>query len=231
MMKILPVAVLPLMISAIACAAGKDAIVPDRPDFVESTDVVGSKSFQLESGIATEKDHRDSERTRMFSTPFLLRYGVSDTVELRLESDGRIIQRSRDDATGTSQTQRGFADASIGMKWHVADAKGAMPSLALLLHADIDSGSKEFREQGVRPSIRMSAEWDLPADFSLGIMPGISREHTDNGAGFTSGQFGAVLGKAITDKLGSYIELAAPQIAKGRNGGAANAGNARRLPC
>jgi hypothetical protein len=39
------------------------------------------------------------------------------------------------------------------------------PSLGVLLHADLPSGSRELRGHGVRPSLRLAAEWDLPHGY------------------------------------------------------------------
>jgi len=209
----------PVLLCAGAHAAESSAIVPDRPDFVESSNVVGKNRFQVESSVAIEKNNRDGVRSGTFATPVLFRFGVSDAVELRLETDGRLVQRTRDGATGVSRTERGYADSSIGMKWHVMDEQEATPSLAVLLCADLDSGSSAFRGDGVRPSLRVSAEWELPADYSLGIMPGISAEKNNAGKRFTSGQFGIVLGKSFSDKFHGFVEVAASQIALARNGG------------
>jgi hypothetical protein len=51
----------------------------------------------------------------------------------------------------------------------------------VLAHADLPSGSRALRGEGVRPSLRVSAEWDLPADLSLGVMPGIAVDRNAQG--------------------------------------------------
>ena len=212
-------ALFPLLICIDAHAAENDKITTDRPDYVESSDVVGKDRFQVESSVSVERDRRDGVRYRTFATPILFRFGVSDTVELRLETDGYLVQRARSNATGASLTERGYADTSIGMKWHVLDEQGMAPSVAVLLHADLDTGSVAFRGDGVRPSLRVVAEWELPADYSLGIMPGVSVEKNALGQRFTSASFGVVLGKAFTERFRGFVELKVPQIARGRNGG------------
>jgi hypothetical protein len=65
----------------------------------------------------------------------------------------------------------------------------------------------------------MVAEWELPADMSLGLMPGIISQTNAAGVRYTSAIAGAVPGKAWTDKFRTFVELAAPQIARARNGG------------
>lgn len=200
-------------------AKESDKIVTDRPDFVESSDVVGNGRFQLETSVALERNKDAGLKERTFSTPTLLRFGVADTLELRVETDGRLVARTDDLHDGSHMTERGYADTSLGIKWHAVDEAGAMPSLGLLAHADLDSGSAPFRGNGVRPSLRVAAEWELPGQMALGVMPGLLRDKTADGRRFTAGIFGIVLGKEWSERWRSFVEVAAPQIARAKNGG------------
>lgn len=108
---------------ATVLAAGDDSgdsdkIATDRPDFVESSDVVGKYRFQIETSVALERNKEDGFKERTFSTPTLLRYGVSDNLELRAETDGRLVARTDDLVAGTRVTERGYGDLSLGVKWH-----------------------------------------------------------------------------------------------------------------
>lgn len=219
MNSVKPVALaLPLLaLLAFAPAHAAEPIATDRPDFVESSNVVGNGRFQVETSLAAERNSLDGVRDRSVSTPTLLRYGISDTLELRLESDGRVRGRSTD-SSGVMRFS-GTADASVGMKWHATDGGGSAPSVGVLVHADLDSGSSTLRGSGVRPSVRVVGEWELPADFSLGMMPGLSYENNDAGKRFVNGIFGIVVGKALTERFRTFAELALPQIASSKNGG------------
>lgn len=208
-----------LMLLASGAYAADDSIVTDRPDFVESSNVVGKQRLQIETSVALERKHADGVRTRTLTTPTLFRYGVSDALELRVESDGRVVERTQDDQSGQSTTQRGFADTSLGIKYHVLDENGWMPSLALLLHADLASGSRPFRGNGVRPSLRVTGEWELPSDFSLGIMTGLVLDKNDADKRFAASLFGITLGKKLNEAFRGFVEFSAPQIARAANGG------------
>lgn len=209
---------LPLLtLLAFAPARAADPIATDRPDFVESSNVVGHGRLQVETSLAAERNSLDGVRDRSVATPTLLRYGISDTLELRLESDGRVRGRSTD-SSGVTRFN-GSADASVGMKWHATDGGGSAPSVGVLVHADLDSGSKDLRGSGVRPSVRVVGEWELPSDYSLGVMPGVSYEKNDAGDRFVNGIFGIVVGKTLSERLRSFAELSLPQIASRKNGG------------
>lgn len=198
-------------------AEEKDQIVTDRPDFVESSNVVGRGRFQIETSMALERNKTNGVRERTYSTPTLLRFGLSDTLEARIETDGRM--RMVTEEAGTRSTQNGYADVSLGVKWHFAEEQGAQPSLGVLAHVDLDSGSPAFRATGKGGSLRLAAEWELPGDLGLGVMPGIAWQHDDQGERYTSGIFGIVLGKEWSERVRTFIEYSVPQIARGRYGG------------
>ncbi|MCE4557712.1 transporter [Pelomonas cellulosilytica] len=209
---------LALTLSATVHAAD-DPIATDRPDFVESSDVVGKGRVQIETSLAWEYDREGILTSRQRSTPTLLRIGLNDNWELRFETDGRMVQRLGDDS-GTVR-QRGWSDVSVGLKWHVADGdeEQGRPGIAWLFHADVDSGSGTFRGQGVRPSVRLVAEWELPGGLSIGVMPGIYQERNDAGSRYIGTLLSGVVGKQLTERLRGFVELSGQQLASTRNGG------------
>ncbi|RZI82331.1 MAG: transporter [Rubrivivax sp.] len=205
-------------VGAVAQAA-EDAIATDRPDFVESSDVVGQGRIQIETSVAFERDEQSGVKSRLRSTPTLLRIGVSENVELRFETDGALRQHTEE--LGVTTRTKGYADLAVGAKWHVQEGDEAQgkPGIAWLLHVDADSGSSAFRGQGWRPSLRLVAEWELPQGYSLGVMPGVYAEHDELGRRYTGGIFAVVGGKSLTDKLRGFVELSGQELASKRHGG------------
>lgn len=199
--------------------ADDEPIATDRPDFVESSDVVGKGRFQLETSLAWERDRTGGVRTRLASTPTLLRIGVGETWELRFETDGRLRLRTED--AGVTTRERGWSDLSVGVKWHQRDGneETGTPGLGWLLHVDMDSGSGAFRGQGLRPSLRMVAEWEFAGGWSAGVMPGLYRDRDERGRHFVGAILAGVVGKSLTDQLRAFVELSGQQLASNRHGG------------
>jgi hypothetical protein len=200
------------LLCPLATRAEEATMATDRPDIVESSAVVGKGRFQLETSVAAETNKADDgSKTTTRMTPTLLRYGLTDNTELRLETDGFM----RDG------TDHGFSDVSLGLKWHTHDGDEASgkPAIAWLFHADLDSGSQPFRGHGVRPSVRMVAEWELPHDLSLGVMPGVLRDTNEDGQHFVAGIFAVTFGKGWTDNFRTFIEVAGQQLTSKKNGG------------
>ena len=221
----------PLCMALLAClpawaqqgASGDEPLKTDRPDFVETSEVVGKGRVQLETSLLVERERSSEERQRTYSMPTMLRVGVSEALELRIESDGRIVQHTRDKASGERTTRAGYADSSLGVLWHVQDGEGKRPSVGVLLDATLPTGSNSLRGKGVRPSLRMVGEWELPGEMELGVMPGIAVEHEEENERNTPrhgyGLFGISLDKAFSERLHGLVELSLPRIAHVRHGG------------
>ena len=207
-----------VLVASSTAASAADTITTDRPDAVESTLTVGRGRFQIETSVTQERDKDAGTKTTVLTTPTLLRLGVTENLELRLESEGYVRAKFSDPAAGIDARETGWADASFGLKWHALDGEGTRPSVGLLLHADIDSSSRAFRGEDIRPSLRASFEWELPNDFSFGVMPGIVYDKT-NDSRHASGILAAVVGKEWTPRFRSFVEVAADRIASSRNGG------------
>lgn len=209
-----------LAMCAFSARAEEEPLATDRPDFVESSDVVGAGRFQIETSVAFERSKVDGTREKLRATPTLLRIGIGDTLEARIETDGALYLRSTDE-TGLTTRDRGRADIALGLKWHTHDGDEATgrPGIGWLLHVDTDSGSRAFRGKGWRPSLRMVAEWDLPGGHSLGVMPGVFVEHDEAGRRYTGGIAAVVVGKSFTERLRGFAELSGQQLTSRRHGG------------
>ncbi len=200
-----------------AGSAQADTIATDRPDFVESSNTVGADRWQIETSFLRETDDDGPFEATGWATPTLLRIGLGENWEARIETDGFVDASLR--GPGLRADEDGFSDTSIGLKYHVpGSGENGGPSMAWLFHVDLESGSEAFRGKGARPSVRLVAEWDLGNDWGLGVMPGVAWENGDNGR-YVSGIFGAVVGKGWTDRFRTFTEIAMQQIASNEDGG------------
>lgn len=203
-----------------AYADEDDALSTDRPDFVESSNVVGKGVFQVETSLAWERDRRNGVETRTRSTPTLLRYGVTESVEVRIESEGLLRQTVS--GGGVSGTDSGTADASLSAKWHLRDDDQAsgQAALALIAGIDFDSGSRAFRGAGKVPVVRLVAEWDLPQDASVGVMPGVFYGKDDvTGERYWGGILAATYSRPLSASLRGFVEIAGQELRSTRHGG------------
>lgn len=200
-----------LPIAMLLCASlpvwADDAISPDRPDFTNGPEVMAAGRFQLETSGAWQRDGS----TRLRSTPTLLRLGVGHDLELRLETDGALRQRT----PGAS----GRGDLALGAKWLMQDGDENKPAMGWLAEVQTPSGSGPFKGHGLRPAVSFLVQWALPAGYSLGTMAGLVADRDDADQRFTAAVLSASLGISLGDKLHAFAELAGQQLASARHGG------------
>lgn len=147
-------------VSVLVCAAqdrepgGKaPELVSDRPDFTESSEVVGRGYWQWESGIGLER--RGGTVSAAFGAP-LLRIGATRRVELRFGSDG--LMRERAGVTGMSDTQFGF-------KYKIAQETKYKPAMALVTMISAPVGHSAYSSAGTDPEIKFTWAKSLVKGF------------------------------------------------------------------
>lgn len=140
-------------------AGDDDLIDADRPGIADGSRSVKRGRFQIE--IGPQREHSGSEIS--LSLPTLLRYGVSDAFELRVESD--TYEHTR--------TSSGWNPVSIGFKDHFYEHDGR--SLGIIGRWFFPSGSGAFRSDSNSEDLRLAA--DLTFGERWAINPNIGVEH------------------------------------------------------
>lgn len=216
------VAMLLSLAGASVLAEVEGAIITDRPDVSESSEVVGAGRFQIETSLEWSRDGRGAAAVRERSFPTLLRIGLSPSWELRIETELHVRERT------VLGSRSGTPDTAVGLKWHLQDGDDDdfVPSVAALLHADLPSGSAGFKGTGVRPSLRVVGEWELPGGWSLGAMPGIGSLSDGNGQRYTAGLLAVTVGKELNADWRAYVEWSVDQWASRRHGGTIHSADA-----
>jgi hypothetical protein len=217
-----------LYLAALACVTSAPVVAAspidtDGPDFVDSSEAVGKDRFQIEQDAISERDRRNAQLCRTVSAPSLMRYGIGETLELRLTGD--IQRRETTASRGINTTVEGHGDLGMGVKWHAQDRDPSanLPAVSWIFQLDTPSGSQDFRGRGIRPSLRSVVTWDLAQQYSLALMPGLGHETRADGHRFTSALLGMNIGKRISERLRIFAESSTAQIARAENGGVVSA--------
>lgn len=161
-------------------------LVTDRPDFTESSVVVGTGVIQVESGTSLEFDGAGDAHSRTLTTPLaLMRLGVSKTLELRLSSDGGLFSTYGQGASRFSTNAA--ADMEVGAKWAFFTHEPAGFALAVIPMVSLPVGSSLGSSGSYDPTVKLTWAKSLPSGFDL------------------SGNYNVA---AIRDDLGRYAEQA-----------------------
>jgi hypothetical protein len=178
-----------------------DVINPDRPGIADGSATVSRGVFQIETGA--ERDDQGPDHS--VSTPTLLRYGLTQSLELRVESNGY----QHDPAGGS-----GWSPVSIGFKKHFTDT----PSLGVIGRLFVPSGSGAARGDRATGDLRLAADFSLSDKWSINPNVGVAFE--DSNGRFTSALAAMTVQYSFTDTFNAFVDgaLASPEE---RHGGAA----------
>ena len=195
-----------LLLSALQASAQGNNIVTDRPDQTESSAVVGRHIFQVETGCVFST--REFEyfsgvgniRTRDYATT-LLRYGITDGIEIRLASAYTTNTYPAHSEPG----QAGLQPITFGANMALIRERGILPEVAVLGHLTFPwTGSNTFAPDHTVPEFRFSFSHTLDKRFSLGYNLGMF--WLGNG---TQGRFlyTLVLGASVADPVNVFAEF------------------------
>lgn len=209
-MRIQPALVMGILAAGLPAvqAAEQGPIETDRPDISESSSVVGPGRFQLETGVQLDYQRGGRGDEKRFTTPTLLRWGIDRRWEARLETGG--YSRLRRSGTGALLQTSGLSALSPGVKYHVQDprAGSTRPSLGVLLHVAVPSGSSDFRARHAAGDLKLAADFDLGPNWSLGTNAGLLVDRDENGSTFVAGLATASLSRSLSERLRIFTELA-----------------------
>lgn len=179
-------------------------LVTDRPDFTESSRVVGRGIVQVESGTLLELDGAGDERSRTFTAPLvLMRLGVSRRLELRLSGDGDIVTAS---GRGPGRvTSRGGSDMEVGAKWVLLEredsgfAMGIIPMLSLPIGSTLQSSGT------YDPAVKLTWAKSLRRGFELSGNVNLSRL-SDTFGRYSEQAYSVSIGHDLVGDWGMYAE-------------------------
>jgi hypothetical protein len=146
-----------IAIVAFASAALADGLTADRAEYTVTSDVVGYRAIQIETGVVMEAN----EGWRLWHGPCpLLRIGLSDTFEVRVGEDGLLVNSS---PYGIGA--HGLSDFSVGFKWKIANERRFLPAIAFNPSVSAPVGSRQFSSTGYDPTLRLALAKRLVKGF------------------------------------------------------------------
>jgi len=176
-------------------------IATDRPDVTDGATTMPVGTAQLEGGYTTSRTN-DQTRDQTIGEG-LLRLGVSSRAEARIAVNSYEVRRER------GLTQRGFDDASLGVKLRLYDAPArgvqAVPSTSWIAATSIPTGNRAFGAGTYLPSTKLAAEWSFGERVDLGANAILAAERDETGRHTQSGA-SVSLGPNFTEHLGGFLE-------------------------
>ncbi|HUV13892.1 MAG TPA: transporter [Acidobacteriota bacterium] len=191
-------------------------IISDRPTASASSYTVPFEALMLESGGQYSYGEAGAvealTKTKAFTTPLLLRYGLLENLELRVATDGVSWQNERTLAFDSlnDKSTTGFANPSLGLKWQINNPEedSYQPSVGFLFDWSLPVGSEAFSPEKSEIELTGLLNFPLPKNFGLTLNGAVGWPYdSDTESCYTQG-FGAVaLSNGLTDRTGVFVEV------------------------
>jgi hypothetical protein len=175
---------------------------PDRPELTFSARTVAPGRVQLESELAVEREEGASENKVVL--PSLLRIGVIEGLELRLESDLLVFEGER----------RGISDLSVGVKWNLIDGE---PAIGILADVVIPAGQEHFRSESAIPSLRIMSDIPLGESWEMRLNLGAA-SLSEDGERELQALFGVAFFTELSENLEAHVEYGRLGARRGTRG-------------
>ena len=189
-----------------AGGGNENLINADRPGIADGSQVIGPRRIQIEAGIEEDFLGGGKATQRLLTVPTLLRFGISNRYELRIESSGYANLSSTDPQNGTQHTD-GASPISIGFKRQFQTSSGARhPGVGAIVRLFPGSGGGAFRSNHATYDVRAAADWDFAPHLSLNPNIGGGVYEDDQGRLYATGLLATTLTYAPNTRLGFFID-------------------------
>lgn len=173
------IAAVVLLLIPVLVHAQEASIVADRPGLADGSTTVPRGVAQLETGVTA--DGGDEEHVTL---PTLIRYGITDRLELRVDSD----------VVGWTSGDSEIAPVSAGFK--LALRGGTLP-LSLIASVQPPSGGGSLRSSAFESEARLVSDIELAEGLSLTPNVGVAVVEGDGAA--------AIFAMTLERELGSAL--------------------------
>lgn len=181
----------------------EDPINADRPGIADGSVVVGAHSAQVELGFHSEYKNSYSGSNRDQQVPTLLRLGLNDEFELRLE--GSPLEYSRSNDAGEASSYSGYDPVSLGVKYEFVKGDDENPTFGAILRIFPPSGSSHFQTKRVNSDLRFTSDFNL-RPLSLVVNLGGALYEDEQNDIFPTGLGAVTITKNITEKLAVFVD-------------------------
>jgi Putative MetA-pathway of phenol degradation len=184
-----------------------ELINPDRPGIADGSRVIKQGQAQIEFGLQEEHRRENvSTRTTTVFIPTLLRFGLTQRLELRVESNSVTSTRTTTDGAPVER-RTGYSPVSLGFKCQISDSHGdGRRSFGMIVRVFPPSGSTDFRNDKYTGDARLAADWDFAPKLSLNPNVGAARQEDSRGRAFVAALGALTLNYLPTEKLNPFVD-------------------------
>jgi hypothetical protein len=193
---------LSLALLGLSAPAWADDINPDRPGIADGSGVVGAGRLQVETGLQREWRRDGDEHERLTYVPTLLRIGIDEHWEGRIEGNAYGWQRQ----SGSSHSA-GAMPVSLGVKVAIqASDDSGKPGYGVIARVFPRSGSDTFGTHRVTGDVRFVADVPLSSNWLLTPNIGVAAEEDGDQRQYSTALFATTLSFAASKQLNVFVD-------------------------
>ena len=196
------IAIVVILVVSLGWAAddGLLTVEPDRPDISNSTHTVPVRALQVELGLEYARVHHDTTERRL-AAQTTLRTGLSDHLEIRLDSEPLVWLKEDSDHVG-------LGDLAVGLKARVFEppAGQGWPALGVQPFVKIPTARTPIGSGRLDAGALLLADQDLPWEMQLTVNGGLVVVGQPHGA-LLQGLASASLSRDFWGRLSPFLEL------------------------
>ena len=194
-----------VLAGAAALAHAAEPIDPDRPDLTNGTATVGRGVVQIETGVEWRRTSGDGSPTeRRLGFPLVLRVGLLDRLEARLESEPLVHLQNAESDTG-------FGDLKLGFKWGFFDAVEGdwKPAIGVLPFVKLPTADAPIGSERPDFGVTLLLSFNMPQDFFLDVNAGLTVVGQTHPNGYLAQGLGSasLQRKFLDNRLSTFVEL------------------------
>lgn len=198
---------------------GDDSVITaERPRATLDIQTVGKRRFQVETSFDYQVETDTPGSVSTFAFPTQVRFGVIDSLELRVRGNLFTLQN-----VSGGGTTRGFGDLAFGTKWSIAQGGGLLPAVGVFADLAVPTGSDNVSNNTLVPQGRAILAWELPAEFRLDTNAGFDYPRRDAaGDRFARFLYGASVRRALPfweQRVSTFLEFAGATPLESRKAG------------
>ncbi len=181
-------------------------LAADRPDATETPITVDKGHFQVESTVlGYARDKRDGVTTELWTfAETNLKYGVTDNLDISL----LLAPYSYERISGGGEVERnkGFGDIVFGAKYNLWGNDSGQSAMALMPYLKVPTGTALSNDE-FEGGLILPFAFEVNDRFDIGLQAEFASVWNDE-SGEREFEFAhtAVVGIALTEKCGTYIE-------------------------
>lgn len=177
-------------------------LITDRPDFTESSEVVGRGVIVIETGFTFEGDASEGLRARSIATPSMLaRIGIGTRAELRLSGDGFLTGWT---VGQPGSSTPGYSDLEVGAKVKLLDRERF--DVAMIPSVSIPTRNRHFSSLSYDPALKLT--WATPLSNRMGLAGNLNYSQLSREARrYDQSAVSLTLGRDFSSDWGAYGEI------------------------